>query len=80
MNDTPIEKMSFEQALAELETVVSDLEGGNIPLEQSILLYERGAKLKAHCERKLAAAEEKVAQITRGPDGAATGLTPVDPD
>ncbi len=80
MTDTAIAKMSFEEALAELETVVSSLEGGAIPLEQSITLYERGAALKAHCEAKLAAAEEKVAKITRGADGTPSGLAPVDPD
>lgn len=80
MTDTAIGKMSFEEALAELETVVSSLEGGAIPLEQSITLYERGAALKAHCEAKLAAAEEKVAKITQGADGSPNGLTPVDPD
>ena len=78
MTDTPIAKMSFEEALAELEAVVGNLESGAIPLEQSITLYERGAALKAHCEAKLAAAEEKVAKITVGPDGDAAGLTPLE--
>ncbi|MEM8787162.1 MAG: exodeoxyribonuclease VII small subunit [Pseudomonadota bacterium] len=78
MSDTPIEEMTFEQALAELETVVGNLESGSIPLEDSIALYERGAALRAHCETKLAAAEEKVAQITRNAEGGAEGTTPVD--
>lgn len=78
MTDTPIAKMSFEEALAELEAVVGNLESGAIPLEQSITLYERGAALKAHCEAKLAAAEEKVAKITVGPEGDAAGLTPLE--
>ena len=69
---TPIEQMSFEDALSELETVVGQLESGQVPLEQSIALYEKGAALKAHCEAKLAAAEEKVAQITQGADGQVT--------
>ena len=68
-DDTAIHAMSFEEALAAFETVVRDLETGEVPLEASITLYEYGAKLRAHCEAKLAAAEEKVAQITRGPDG-----------
>ena len=80
MTDSPIPEMSFEQALAELERVVSSLEGGSIPLEDSIALYERGAALKAHCEAALSAAEEKVARITKGTDGEATGLTPIDPE
>ncbi|MXU64956.1 exodeoxyribonuclease VII small subunit [Oceanomicrobium pacificus] len=74
----PLSDLSFEQALAELETLVEKLESGNVPLEESIALYERGAALKAHCEQKLKAAEEKVAQITQGPDGQATGAAPVE--
>ncbi|MEM8570270.1 MAG: exodeoxyribonuclease VII small subunit [Pseudomonadota bacterium] len=68
----PVEKLSFEDALSELETVVSALEKGSVPLEQSILLYERGAALRAHCETKLKEAEAKVTQITEGQDGSVT--------
>ena len=75
MSDTPVSEMSFEDAMAALEDVVKNLESGSVPLEASIELYERGAALKKHCEDKLAAAEEKVAKITAGPDGVATGLT-----
>ncbi|QPH52554.1 exodeoxyribonuclease VII small subunit [Pontivivens ytuae] len=64
MSDTPVSEMSFEAAMAELEKVVAQLEGGDVPLDQSIALYERGAALKKHCEQQLAAAEEKIAQIT----------------
>lgn len=78
MSDTPITEMSFEQAMAELEQVVGKLEAGDVPLEQSITLYERGAELKAHCEAKLKAAEEKVAKITLGEGGQPTGATPVE--
>ena len=69
--------MSFEEAMAELERVVGQLERGDVPLEESIGLYERGAKLKAHCEAKLKAAEERVEKITRGADGA-PGTEPVE--
>ena len=69
--------MSFEAAMAELEKVVRDLESGNVELEKSIALYERGAALKAHCEARLKAAEEKVAKITLV-DGQPAGLTPVE--
>jgi exodeoxyribonuclease VII small subunit len=69
--------MSFEAAMAELEAVVRKLESGNVELENSIALYERGAALKAHCEAKLKAAEEKVAKITLV-DGQPTGTTPVE--
>jgi len=72
-----VAKMSFEEAMGELEELVKQLESGNVPLEESIKLYERGDALKKHCEQKLAEAEEKVAQITKGADGAATGATPV---
>lgn len=69
--------MTFEQAMGELERVVGQLERGDVPLEESIALYERGAALKAHCEAKLKAAEERVEKITRGADGA-IGTTPVE--
>ncbi len=74
MSDTPVEEMTFEQAMAALEQVVGQLERGEVPLEQSIALYERGAKLKARCETKLKEAEEKVAQITLDAEGQPAGL------
>jgi exodeoxyribonuclease VII small subunit len=58
-----IATLSFESALAELEAIVSKLESGNAPLEESIALYERGAALKAHCEAKLKSAQEKIEKI-----------------
>jgi exodeoxyribonuclease VII small subunit len=70
--------MSFEEAMGELEKVVSSLERGDVPLEDSIKLYERGAALKAHCEARLKAAEEKVAQITLGEGGQPTGTKPAE--
>ncbi len=73
MSDTPVERMSFEDAMKELESVVGMLEAGEVPLEDSVRLYERGAALKAHCQNKLAEAEEKVARITLDADGRAAG-------
>jgi exodeoxyribonuclease VII small subunit len=73
-----IKGMSFEVAMAELEKVVRDLESGNVELEKSIALYERGAALKAHCEAMLKAAEEKVAKITLGAGGEPVGTTPAE--
>ncbi|EKE74452.1 exodeoxyribonuclease 7 small subunit [Celeribacter baekdonensis B30] len=70
--------MSFESAMAELDQVVGKLEHGDVALEDSIKLYERGAALKAHCETKLKEAEEKVEKITVGPDGTAAGTTKVE--
>lgn len=79
MTETPVAEMSFEDAMKELEAVVSRLESGDVPLADSIELYERGATLKAHCQKKLAEAEEKVAQITLDGEGNPKGTTPVDP-
>lgn len=78
MTETPVDQMSFEAALAELQSVVEDLERGNVALDASIKLYERGAKLKAHCEAKLAEAEEKVAAIKLDAEGTPTGTAPLD--
>jgi exodeoxyribonuclease VII small subunit len=77
-NETPVENMSFEQAMAELEQVVTRLERGDVPLQDSIALYERGAKLKKRCEDELKRAEEKVAAITLDAEGNPTGTTPVE--
>jgi exodeoxyribonuclease VII small subunit len=76
--DDGIGAMTFEQALAELEEVVAKLEGGDVALDESIALYERGAKLRARCQAKLAEAEEKVRRITLGDGGQPTGLQPFD--
>jgi exodeoxyribonuclease VII small subunit len=70
--------MSFETAMAELEQVVTQLERGDVALDASITLYERGAALKAHCEAKLKSAEEKVAAITLNGDGQPTGVASLD--
>ncbi|HYG26446.1 MAG TPA: exodeoxyribonuclease VII small subunit [Caulobacteraceae bacterium] len=72
-----ISQLSFEQALAELEKIVSELESGQAPLERSIEAYERGALLKAHCEKKLEAARLKVEKIVLGPGGP-TGAEPAE--
>jgi exodeoxyribonuclease VII small subunit len=77
-NAKPIGEMSFEEAIRELEQVVSALDRGDVALEESIKLYERGAALKARCEAKLKEAEEKVAQITLDSNGQPTGTTPVE--
>lgn len=74
----PVDKMSFEEALAELEHVVNLLERGDVPLEESIRLYERGHALKKHCEARLREAEEKVELITLDAEGRPTGLKEVD--
>lgn len=78
MSDKPVSEMSFEEAMRELEAVVGQLERGDVALEDSINLYERGAELKARCETKLKEAEEKVAAITLDQNGNPTGTTPVE--
>jgi exodeoxyribonuclease VII small subunit len=65
-----ISSLTFEQALAELERIVAELESGQAPLERSIEMYERGAALKAHCETRLAAARLRVEKIVAGGQGA----------
>lgn len=77
MTDKPVAEMTFEEAMAALEGVVSQLERGEVALEQSIALYERGAALKAHCAEKLKGAEEKV-ELIRAAEGRAVGTTPVE--
>ncbi len=64
-----IKDLSFEDALSELESIVARLERGDAPLEESIDVYERGAKLKKHCEDKLKKAQLKVDKIVLGNDG-----------
>ncbi|OUS34704.1 exodeoxyribonuclease VII small subunit [Rhodobacterales bacterium 56_14_T64] len=78
MTQTSVEDMSFEQAMKELETVVGQLERGDVALDDSITLYERGALLKKRCEDELKRAEEKVAAITLDAAGTATGTNPLD--
>lgn len=76
MTDKPVAEMAFEEAMAALEGVVTQLERGEVKLEESIALYERGAALKARCEVLLREAEEKVEKI-RLAEGRAIGTEPV---
>ncbi|WP_420959772.1 exodeoxyribonuclease VII small subunit [Brucella sp. IR073] len=73
-----IAAMSFEQALEQLERIVEDLERGDVPLDQSIRIYERGEALKKHCDALLKAAEDKVEKIRLGRDGQPVGVEPLD--
>ena len=77
-NAPQIDTMSFEVALAELETIVARLERGDVPLEESISIYERGEALKARCDVLLKSAEEKVEKIRSNSDGQAVGAEPLD--
>ena len=78
MSDTPVSEMSFEEAMRALEEVVGQLERGDVALDQSIKLYERGAELRKRCEDELRKAEEKVATLTLDGEGTPTGTAPVE--
>ena len=75
-----IEKMSFEEALDQLETIVESLEQGNVPLDQSIAHYERGEALRNHCRKLLSAAEDRVEKIRLDAAGKPEGTEPLDPE
>jgi exodeoxyribonuclease VII small subunit len=74
-----LKDMSFERALKELEAIVGRLERGDVELEESIAIYERGEALRDHCDRLLKQAEAKVEKLTFGPDGQPQGTEPLDP-
>ena len=73
-----IKEMTFERALKELETIVSRLERGDVELEESIAIYERGESLRDHCDRLLKQAEAKVEKLTFAADGTPKGTEPLD--
>jgi exodeoxyribonuclease VII small subunit len=73
-----VNEMTFEQAIAALEQVVGQLERGDVALDNSIALYERGAALRARCQSELKRAEEKVAKLTLDADGNAAATAPLD--
>ena len=80
MDADSIDQLSFEAALAELEQIVRTLEDGSEPLDNSIVLYQRGDQLKRHCEARLTAAQERIEQISIGADGHPAGTVPFDVD
>jgi exodeoxyribonuclease VII small subunit len=73
-----IGQMSFEQALAALEQIVQMLERGDVPLDQSISLYERGEALRAACQQRLDAAQARIERIVTGADGRAASTQAFD--
>ncbi|OPB31976.1 exodeoxyribonuclease VII small subunit [Bartonella sp. AR 15-3] len=75
-----IATLSFEDALKQLEAIVENLERGDVPLEQSIDIYERGEALKNHCDRLLKVAEAKVEKIQLSDEGKPEGVKPLDPE
>jgi exodeoxyribonuclease VII small subunit len=70
--------LPFEKALSELEQIVQRLEKGDVALEESIKIYERGEALKKRCDALLAEAEARVEKITRDTKGKVTGTEPLD--
>jgi exodeoxyribonuclease VII small subunit len=77
-NSTDVKKLSFEKALAELEQIVQKLERGDVALEESVTIYERGEALKRRCEELLRQAEARVEKITLDAAGKPTGTEPLD--
>jgi exodeoxyribonuclease VII small subunit len=73
-----IEDMTFEDALRALEEIVTQLERGDVPLDKSIELYERGEKLRAACQKRLDSAQARIEKIVAGADGSPTGTAPLD--
>jgi exodeoxyribonuclease VII small subunit len=73
-----VRKLPFEKAIAELESIVQKLEGGNVPLEESVTIYERGKALRDRCEELLRLAEARVEKITLDASGRPTGAEPLD--
>ncbi|MCA0904493.1 exodeoxyribonuclease VII small subunit [Qipengyuania aquimaris] len=76
--DKPIGEMSFEEALRALEGVVRNLESGDVPLDESIALYERGEELRKACQARLDAAQARIEKIVQGADGKPSGTVPFD--
>ena len=75
-----IKEMTFERALKELESIVGRLERGDVELEESITIYERGEALKEHCDRLLKLAEAKVEKLTFSADGQPKAAVPFEPE
>ena len=78
--DKPIAEMSFEEALRALEITVRSLESGEVPLDESIALYERGEQLRQACQKRLDAAQAKIDKIVSDSEGRPAGTAPFDAD
>jgi len=79
-SNADIKKLTFEAAIAELESIVKRLEEGKVPLEESVAIYERGEVLKKRCEELLKQAEARVEKITLDASGKPSGTAPLDVD
>jgi exodeoxyribonuclease VII small subunit len=79
-SDTDIAALSFEDALRALEEIVRKLESGEVPLDETITLYERGDALRKHCQARLDAAQARIEKIVTAADGKPSGTQPFDAD
>jgi exodeoxyribonuclease VII small subunit len=77
-DNSDVQRLSFEKAMDELESIVAKLEGGKVPLEESVAIYERGEALKKRCEELLRQAEARVEKITLSASGKPVGTEPLD--
>jgi len=77
-NNSDVQKLTFERAIEELESIVKRLEEGKVPLEESVAIYERGEVLKRRCEDLLRQAEARVEKITLDAAGKPAGTGPLD--
>lgn len=77
-DQTNIDAMPFEAAMAELETIVRALESGAAPLDEAVATYERGIALKRHCESKLRQAQATIEKLNISADGQVAGAAPLD--
>ena len=73
-----LDDLPFERAMEQLEEIVRRLERGDVPLDESVAIYERGEALKRHCEALLKRAEARIQKIAIGPDGRAAGTAALD--
>jgi len=76
--NSDIKQLTFEKSIEELESIVARLEGGKVPLEESVTIYERGEALKRRCEDLLRQAEARIEKITLDASGQPTGTVPLD--
>jgi exodeoxyribonuclease VII small subunit len=77
-DNSDVKGLPFERAIEELESIVKRLEDGKVPLEESVVIYERGEALKRRCEELLRQAEARVEKITLDTAGKPTGTEPLD--
>ena len=77
-DNSDVKRLTFEKAMDELESIVAKLEGGKVPLEESVAIYERGEALKKRCEELLRHAEARVEKITLDASGKPAGTEPLD--